>query len=40
MRKADSNQYHLTTLYHFDAPIDAVWDAILHAEAWPNWWTG
>ena len=40
MRKADSNQYHLTTRYHFDAPIDAVWDAILHAEAWPSWWTG
>ncbi len=40
MRKADSNQYHLTTLYPFDAPIDAIWDAILNAEAWPSWWTG
>jgi len=37
MRKADSNHYHLSTLYHFDAPIDAVWDAILHAEASPSW---
>jgi hypothetical protein len=40
MREADSSQYHLTTLCQFDAPLRAVWDAILHAEAWPSWWTG
>src|SRR5208282_1109526 len=40
MRKADSTQYHLTTLWQFEAPLEAVWDAILHAEAWPSWWTG
>ncbi|MDY0014416.1 MAG: SRPBCC family protein, partial [Rhodocyclaceae bacterium] len=35
-----SNHYHLTTLWRFDAPIDAVWDAITHPEAWPDWWHG
>jgi len=40
MLKVDSNRYHLTTLCQFDAPLHAVWDAIVHAEAWPIWWTG
>jgi hypothetical protein len=40
MREADSNQYHLTTRYQLDAPIGLIWDAILHAEAWPSWWIG
>ena len=40
MRKVDSTQYHLSTLWQFEAPLEAVWEAILHAEAWPSWWTG
>jgi hypothetical protein len=40
MRKTDSNQYRLTTVWRFDAPIDTVWGAVLHAEAWPSWWAG
>jgi hypothetical protein len=40
MRAVWSKQYDLTTLWQFDAPIDAVWDAILDAEGWPGWWTG
>src|SRR5882757_42820 len=40
MRNGGSNQYHLITLCQFDAPLEAVWDAILHAEMWPSWWTG
>jgi hypothetical protein len=40
MGKADRTQYHLTTLWQFDAPLESVWDAILQAEAWPSWWTG
>lgn len=34
------NHYHLTTLWRFDAPLETVWDAIIHPEAWPNWWNG
>jgi len=40
MRKAGSSRYDLTTLWHFDAPDDAVWDAIVDAEGWPRWWPG
>lgn len=40
MRKSGSNQYHLTTLWQFDAPLDAVWEAITHPESWPDWWAG
>jgi len=37
---ASDNTYHLVTVWQFDAPIQAVWDAILDAEAWPQWWRG
>lgn len=40
MREADSNQYHLITLWQLDAPLESVWNAIFHAEDWPNWWKG
>lgn len=40
MRAAANRHYDLTTLWRFDAPLDAVWDAILRAEAWPLWWPG
>jgi hypothetical protein len=33
-------EYHFVTRWHVDAPIDAVWDAISHPEAWPSWWKG
>ncbi|KON80185.1 SRPBCC family protein [Azoarcus sp. PA01] len=33
-------RYDVTTLWRFDAPIDAVWDAIVDAENWPVWWPG
>lgn len=33
-------RYELTSHWRFDAPIDAVWDAIFDAEAWPTWWRG
>ena len=36
----DKTQYRLTTRRKFDAPLGAVWDAILRVEAWPNWWDG
>jgi hypothetical protein len=40
MREANSNYYHLTTLWRFDAPLEAVWEAIFDTEAWPQWWKG
>lgn len=40
MRTNGSNHYHLNTLWQFDAPVDAVWDAITHPERWPDWWDG
>lgn len=40
MQTARSSQYDLTTRWQFDAPIDAVWDAIVDAERWPHWWLG
>ncbi|QAU35505.1 SRPBCC family protein [Janthinobacterium sp. 17J80-10] len=40
MLEACNNRYHLFTEWQFDAPLDLVWDAIFHAEAWPDWWKG
>lgn len=40
MRECDSNSYHLVTRWQLDAPLQAVWDAIYDAEAWPSWWQG
>ncbi|RJG01981.1 SRPBCC family protein [Noviherbaspirillum sedimenti] len=40
MREAGNHHYHLTTLWQFDAPLEIVWDAIFHSEAWPGWWNG
>lgn len=40
MRPPASNQYHLTTLWQLDAPVETVWDAITHPERWPDWWAG
>lgn len=40
MHHACSTQYRLSTLWRFNAPLDAVWDAIFRAEDWPRWWHG
>lgn len=32
--------YEFVTVWRVDAPIEAVWDAILHSERWPAWWKG
>jgi hypothetical protein len=31
-------QYSLVTQWHFDAPIEKVWDALTASEEWPTWW--
>ena len=30
--------YTFVTHWRFDAPIEAVWDAIYASEKWPEWW--
>lgn len=30
--------YRFVTLWQVDAPIEQVWDAIVHSERWPSWW--
>jgi len=32
--------YSFVTVWHIDAPLDAVWDAIYHVERWTGWWKG
>lgn len=33
-------RYDVTTRWRFDAPVEAVWGAIVDAEDWPIWWPG
>jgi hypothetical protein len=33
-----STQFHLTTDWAFDAPIEAVWRELIAPEVWPSWW--
>ncbi len=33
-------RYDVTTLWRFDSPVEAVWDAIVDAGNWPLWWPG
>jgi len=40
MREPSVTAYRLTTHCRFDAPLDLVWNAILAADSWPNWWPG
>jgi uncharacterized protein YndB with AHSA1/START domain len=32
--------YRFVTDWQVRAPIDDVWDAIVHSERWPDWWRG
>jgi uncharacterized protein YndB with AHSA1/START domain len=32
--------YSFVTHWHFDAPVEKVWDAVFHSERWPGWWKG
>ena len=32
--------YEYVTIWKVRAPIQSVWDNILHSEQWPTWWKG
>jgi hypothetical protein len=32
--------YEFVTIWHVQAPIEAVWNEIYHSELWPTWWKG
>jgi uncharacterized protein YndB with AHSA1/START domain len=32
--------YTFVTEWRIEAPLQAVWEAILHSENWPGWWQG
>lgn len=32
------DHFSLTTVWHLDAPIGRVWDALHAVEEWPRWW--
>ena len=32
--------YSFVTFWRIPAPLEQVWDAIYHAERWPQWWKG
>jgi uncharacterized membrane protein len=34
------SQYEFITTWHFDAPLERIWNEINAAENWPEWWKG
>ena len=34
------SNYEFVTVWHFDAPVDRVWEEIKHSERWNEWWKG
>jgi len=33
-------QYDFVTIWHVDAPVEQVFDALSASEKWPEWWQG
>lgn len=31
-------QFHLVSEWHFDAPLQRVWEEIFRSDDWPKWW--
>lgn len=31
--------YSFVTKWHFDAPVEKVWNELTDASAWPSWWS-
>jgi hypothetical protein len=34
----NSGDYHFVTIWHIEAPIEAICEAIYHSLSWPQWW--
>lgn len=34
------SDYEFITVWHFDSPLEAVWEEISASEKWPDWWKG
>ena len=32
--------YEFITVWHFDSPLERVWNEIYASEKWPEWWKG
>src|SRR5438067_5572566 len=32
--------YYFTTIWRIKAPVEAVWEELVHPERWPSWWKG
>jgi hypothetical protein len=32
--------FHFLTLWHFDAPVERVWEELNRPQEFPNWWPG
>ena len=30
--------YHFVTNWHFQAPIESVWEELVDVKSWPTWW--
>ena len=35
-----NEHYEFVTRWQFAAPLERVWDELIHPEAWPTWWRG
>lgn len=35
---ANFSDYHFVTIWHIEAPIEAVCEVIYHSLSWPQWW--
>ncbi len=33
-----ATQFHLTTHWTLEAPLEAVWQPLMAPEEWPSWW--
>lgn len=38
MNYESSTKYRFVTVWHIEAPLEAVCEAIYHSLSWPNWW--